>query len=446
MPTAPLGIGSYKRSDGLVPEVVLRNMYLEEDKSGISPDKTLRVQRPGLVLDYDYGAPIRAVHYRSARSERIIVAGGALFSGTTQKPVAIPGNEYVPIVSTQFATALVANGKVIIYDVDATPAPLPNDAPLDGFVVDTDQLNNYILLLQPNGRFYWIEPGEKTVDPLNYATAESLPDAGVALKRLGDEFWIFGSENVEVWQPTGDQDLPFARASGRNFERGCLHRYSVQRFDNTLVWVGDDYQVYRAANVPQVISDSGLSERIRKALGPCSAWTFGLDGHNFYVLRIPGQGTFAYDAATKAWSEFITKDQPTWLPATGAVVFGEILCGCSGDGRVWKVSGDAVNDAGDAIECVVTATVPIQGKKQRNDSVSVGVGVSQDCEIRLRWKDGQNDYPSYYDPIDVRAPFDVGTLYRLGSPDQPYRTLEVSKVDPAVRLRIAGLTYNESWS
>lgn len=445
MPIAPLGIGSYKRSDGLVPEVVLRNLYLEEDKSGISPDKTLRVQRPGLILDYDYGARIRAVHYRPVTSERIIVAGGALFSGTTQKPVAIPGNEYVAVVSTQFSTALVAGGQAIIYDGAATPAPLPNDAPYSGQVIDTDQLNNYILLLQPNGRFYWIEPGAKTVDPLNFATAESLPDAGVALRRLGDEFWIFGSENVEVWQPTGDQDLPFARAAGRNFERGCLYRDSVRRFDNTLVWVGDDYQVYRAANVPQVISDAGLSERIRKANGSCSAWTFGLDGHNFYVLRVPGQGTFAFDAATKAWSEFATLDQPVWLPATGALVYGEVLAGCSEDGRVWKVSGDAVNDAGTAVECIVTATVPIQGKKQRNDSVSVGVGVSQDCEIRLRWKDGQDDYPTYYDPIDVRAPFDVGTLYRLGSPDQPYRTLEVSKVDPAVRVRFAGLMYNEAF-
>lgn len=443
MPIAPLGIGSYKRSDGLVPEVVLRNLYLEADKSGISPDKTLRVQRPGLVLERDYGAPLRAVHYRTSTGERLVVSGGQLYNAAAIGEIG--GVGAVPVVSTQFATALVGGTQAYIYTTTIAAVALPNDAPVAGAVQDVDQLNNYILLLQPSGRFYWIVPGETKVDALNFATAESLPDAGVALRRLGDEFWIFGAENVEVWQPTGDLDLPFARAAGRNFERGCLYRDTVRRFDNTLVWVGDDYQVYRAANVPQVISDAGLSERIRKATGDCSAWTFGIDGHSFYVLRIPGQGTFAYDASTQAWSEFATQGKSAWLPWAGAQVTGVTYAGSSDDGRLWRVSGDAVNDDGVAIECVVTATVPVLGKPPRNDSVSVGVGASADCDIILRWRDGQDDFPAYYDPIEVRAPFDVGTIWRLGQPDQPYRTLEISKIDPNVRIRIAGLMVNESW-
>lgn len=443
MPIVPLGIGSYKRNDGLVPEVVLRNMYLEADKSGISPDKTLRIQRPGLALDFDYGAPIRATHYRTATGERLVVSGNQLYSGGSVG--AIAGEGAVPMTSTQFATALVGGVKAYVYTDTLANVALPNDAPLAGAVRDVDQLNNYILLLQPTGRFYWIVPGETDVDPLNFATAESLPDEGIALRRLGDEFWIFGAENVEVWQPTGDLDLPFARAAGRNFERGCLYRDTVRRFDNTLVWVGDDYQVYRAANVPQVISDAGLSERIRKATSDCSAWTFGIDGHSFYVLRIPGQGTFAYDASTQAWSEFATLGKGVWLPWVGMQIAGVTYAGSSDDGRLWRVSGDAVNDDGVAIECVVTATVPVLGKPPRNDSVSVGVGASADCDILLRWRDGQDDFPAYYDPIEVRAPFDVGTIWRLGQPDQPYRTLEISKIDPNVRIRIAGLMVNESW-
>lgn len=444
MPIAPLGIGSYKRSDGLVPEVVLRNMYLEEDKSGISPDKTLRIQRPGLSLVYDYGVPIRGVHYRTSPAEYLIVAGQTLYSGPTAKG-SIGGNDNAAMTSTQFATAIVSGRAAYLYTSSLAQVTIPADAPSGGVVQDVDQLNNYILFLQPNGRFYWIDPGETTIDPLNFATAESLPDAGIALRRLGDEFWIFGAENVEVWQPTGDQDLPFARAAGRNFERGCLYRDTVRRFDNTLVWVGDDYQVYRAANVPQVISDSGISERIRRASGECSAWTLSIDGHSFYVLRIPGQGTFAFDASTKAWSEFSSFGKPMWLPAFGIQISGVPYAGSSEDGRFWRLFPDLPNDAGEPIECVVTATVPIQAKPQRNDSVSIGVGVTQDCEIRMRWKDGQDDYPSYYDPIDVRAPYDIGTFYRLGSPDQPYRTLEISKVDPNVRLRISGCVFNEAF-
>lgn len=438
MPLIPLGIGSYKRSDGLVPEVVLRNLYLEEDKSGISPDKTLRIQRPGLSRYADYPAIIRGLHLRTSTGERLVITGGTLYVGFEAKGT-VGGTGATSIVSTPFVSVIASDGLAFLYNTAVTALPLPNDAPSGGYVQDVDQLNAYAIILLPNGRFYWLVPGETTIDALNFATAESLPDKAVAVRRLGDEFWIFGTQNIEVWQPTGDLDAPFQRASGRNFERGCFARDTVRRFDNTLVWVGDDYQVYRASSVPQVISDPGISERIRKATGPCSAWTFALDGHSFYVLTIPGQGRFAFDASTQAWSEF------TWPAGVGYQEAGEIIAGSDIDGRLWRVDADALTDDGAVFERTVSATIPILGKPPRNDSVSIGVGCSADATIRLRWKDGQEEYPTYYDEIEVHAPFDVGTLYRLGQPDQPYRTLEISCVEP-VRIRIAGMSANEGWS
>jgi len=440
MPLVPLGIGSYKRSDGLVPEVVLRNMYLEEDKSGISPDKTLRIQRPGLSLTDRLGdAPIMGLHYRTATGERLAVQNSQLFAGTAAKGTLAAASP-VAIVSTPFLSLVAADGKLYRYNTQIDVVTLPNDAPSNGFVQDVDQLNAYGLILLPNGRFYWLVPGETTINALNFATAESLPDKAKALRRLGDEFWIFGDENIEVWQPTGDQDAPFQRASGRNFERGCLARDTVRRFDNTLVWVGDDYQVYRASSVPQVISDNGIAERIRKATGPCSAWVFGIDGHSFYVLTVPGQGRFAYDAATQAWSEF------TWPVGYGYQVNGQIVAGSDVDGRLFVVDGNALTDDGAAFERCLTATVAINGRPPRNDSVSVGVGCSTLTIVRFRWKDGQDDFPTYYDEVEALAPYDVAILWRLGMPDQPYRTIEVSCVDPAVRLRISGCYANEAWS
>jgi hypothetical protein len=438
MPIIPLGVGSYKRSDGLVPEVVLRNLYLEKDESGISPDKTLRIQRPGLTRLANLSGTLRGVHYRTSTGERLAVAGSLFYVGETPRG-SIDGADPVAITSTPFATLIAGGGKLYLFGTGVATIALPDDAPSAGSVQDVDQLNGYGIVLLPNGRFYWLVPGETAIDALNFATAESLPDKAVAIRRLGDEFWIFGQENVEVWQATGDQDAPFQRASGRNFERGCLYRDAVRRFDNTLVWVGDDFQVYRASSVPQVISNPGIAERIRKTTGPCSAWTFGIDGHSFYVLTIPGQGTFAYDAATQAWSEF------TWPVGFGYQVNGETVAGSSMDGRLWRVDGNATTDDGEMFERAVTATVATQGRPPRNDSVSIGVGTSADTTIQLRWKDGQDDFPDYYDEIDVRAPFDVATLWRLGSPDQPYRTLEVSCVTDE-RIRIAGMMAEEAWA
>lgn len=435
----PLGIGAYKRTAAFTSEVVCRNCYLEKDASGVSPDETLRIQRPGLTTYETLVPSIRALDYRLGTGERLAVAGQALYANGVAKG-AIEGVGLVPMVGTAFVEVLVSGGAVYLYDTTLTTVAMPDGRQ----VIDVDQLNGYILLLCADGRYYWILPGETTVDPLNFATAESLADDGVALRRVGDEFWIFGTDTVEVWQPTGDVDAPFQRAVGRQYERGCMSRDSVRRFDNTVMWVSNDGQVCRGGPVPQIVSDNGIAERVRKRASSVSAWTFAYDGHEFYALRIPGQGTFAFDALTSLWCEFSTLGMIGWDAHVGYSREGVTYAGSATTGAVWTLDADNGTDAGLAIERIVTGTVGFMGVGPRNDSIAIGVGASEDCIVRVRWKDGQADYPDYYDEIEVRAPMDVATMYRLGQPDQPYRTFEVSCIDPA-RIRIAGMKANEGW-
>jgi len=441
MPVIPLGTGAYKRSDGFVPEVTLRNMYLEKDESGISPDNTLRITRPGLRPLYQLGGAVRGIDYRVGTGETLAVAGDMLHNAERVVGT-IGGLGVTPMVSTTFHEAIVGD-KLYLYDT----AVIPLDTPVDPFTdapqtaQDVDQLNQYILVLMTNGRWYWIVPGEAQYETTQFATAESSADGGVAICRVGDEFWIFGTKTIEPWQATGDQDAPFQRASGRLYERGCLSRDTVRRFDNSVMWVADDYTVCRGGAVPQVVSNNGLSERIRKATAATSAWTFALDGHEFYVLRIPGEGTFAYDAQTQNWCEFSTLGRKEWAPHVGTEANGVTMVGDSDTGAVWTIEPLA-DDAGTAIEWVASATVPLTGKTPRNDSISIGVGTPENAKVRVRWKDGQDDYPTVYEELLAVAPFDVCNLYRLGQPLQPYRTVEFSGL---TRVRIAGAMANEGW-
>jgi len=442
MPIVPLGLKSYQRADGFVPEVQLRNFYVEKDESGISPDITLRIQRPGMAPLRTLGTgPIRGMDYAVSTDEELTVSGTELFSGLTSKAT-IAGTGITPMVGTTFVYAILGGGTVYLYTSDETTVlALPDDA---GEVIDIEQINQYVLLLTRTGKFYWMVPGETTVDPLNFATAESSPDKAVAVCRVGDEFWIFSEDGIEPWQSTGDVDAPFQRVTGRIYERGCLARDSVIRFDNSVMWVSDDGQVCRGGAVPQVVSDNGIAERIRLRGGDLSAWVFGLDGHEFYILNIPGQGSFAYDASTQAWSEFATFGRDTWAARVGYDRHGTIVCGDSQSGKTWTLTPARGDDDGLLIERVITGTVALFGKPQRNDNISVGVGASGDTQIRIRWADGQVGYPDYYDVLDVRAPFDVASLYRLGRPEQPYRSVEISCVAPE-RIRLAGAGANQAW-
>ncbi|MCW2763388.1 MAG: hypothetical protein JWR85_3589 [Marmoricola sp.] len=439
MPAVPLGVGAYKRAAAFTPEVRMLNLYLEPDKSGLSPDNIVRIQRPGLVLDTTFDGEIRALDYRITTDSRITVAGSSLYENADVVG-SIGGEGIAPLVGTTFVYAIVGGGQAYLYTEALAVIAIPEGR----VVVDVDQLNQYVLILCSDGTFYWLVPGETTLDPLNFATAESLPDKAVSIRRVGDEFWIFGTDTVEIWQATGDLDAPFQRVAGRQYERGCMARDTVRRFDNSVMWVSDDGQVCRGAAVAQVISDNGISERIRQRTALPSAWTFALDGHEFYVLRIPGQGTFAFDAMTSSWCEFGTLGRDVWAPHVGTQYQGITLAGDSATGAVWAVDGEAATDAGTAIETTVTGTYGFLGKGPRNDSLSIGVGSSADTVIRLRWKDGQEDYPEYYEELEARAPIDVVSIYRLGQPDQPYRTVEISHIGTE-RIRIAGCVANQSW-
>lgn len=437
MPTVPLGVSANARLG--MPAVKLRNFYLEKDRSGISPDGTLRIQRPGLVPFRQLPSAIRGMMYYSTALQPLFVAGERLYADQIDVGM-VGGLGPVRMSETNFFATIVSGINLYLYNGSVIPVTMPDGRP----VQDADQLNSYVIILCPDGRFYWLRPGETVVDPLNYATAETSPDGGVALVRVGDEFLILGPKSGEWWQSTGDDDQPWLRVSGRPVERGCLSRDTVQRFDNSVIWVTDDLNVVRWDGTPRIISDEALSEAIRLRDGPPSAWVSSCDGHRFYNLRIPGQGTWVFDAATSQWSTYDSPGHSYWLPASGYEYQGQTFAGSSDSGDVWEVTASAFNDAGVPFERIVTGTVPIRGAPPRNSSFSVGANFSEDGVIRFRWKDGQEDYPNYYDELDVRAAFDVASIYRLGAPDEPYRTFEVSVTDD-LRAIIYGAMANDSW-
>lgn len=116
------------------------------------------------------------------------------------------------------------------------------------------------------GRFYWIEPGDATINPLNFATAERSPDPLVSVRTVGDQFALFGQTTTEMWFPTGDANAPFARSQSRVFDRGIWVGSDVSIKD-TLILMDTDGVVYRIdGGGPQRISDNSVEERTRRAI------------------------------------------------------------------------------------------------------------------------------------------------------------------------------------
>lgn len=441
----PLGVGAYQRNNAFQPDVELLNFVLEKDDSGASPDQFMRIQRPGYAIYATLPAATKGLFRQdgvfsgtafaaSNGSLYTVQSGSVTLKGALSSTAAAfaPGVDLLAIVTSP--SAFLYNGTTVV------PLVIPGNLN----AMDVDQLNSYIIFATQAGQFYWLEPGQIVIDALNFATAESAPDGLVAVRRLVDELWFFGVSSIEVWQATGDPLAPFQRAGGRQYERGCVARDTVRRFDNAIVWVGDDNIVYRTGSSPIDIGSPWVSERIAKRGGDLSAFVFGFDDHKLYVLRIPGQGSFAYDASTQVWSEFGSAGQTEWLPHVAADLATSTLVGDSASGAVWRMDTTLATDAGATITRRVSGSVPLQGKPGMTPNISLGVGCSADCTINIRWRDGRDPYPNYYEEMTARAPTDIVNIYRTGQAREPYRTFEVMIDDPVI-VRISGMKSGEAW-
>lgn len=448
MASVPLGLQSYDRARGIQPETRLVNLYLEEDQSGASPDEVYRLQRPGLKRLLTFPAPIRGIFQSDGvlDGQTIVVAGNHLYvsdlaGSFTDVGTLTSDGDTVSISATFERVGIVSAGEFFSYDgTTLAHIALPDGQP----IVDLDVLNSYFIVGLSSGTFFWLEPGKSTFDALDFATAESLPDGIVAVRRLKDDLFFFGSRSIEVWQATGDKDNTFQRAGGRLIDRGCQSRDTVAMFDNSLVFVGEDGLVYRIADVPQRVSTFGIEEKIRHRTDLCSAFVFTSEGHKFYVLRIPGQGTYAYDAATKAWCEFSTLNAPVWAPLCGLDTNAGPICG-DATGKLYLIDPDASTDDGLPIQRLVTGTLTLPAKPLRNASLAIGVGADAPAAFVVRYRDARDDNWSTPVTLRSRAGSDVLNMWRLGATRGPYRTLEISTV-AETRIRISGALANESWA
>lgn len=118
-----------------------------------------------------------------------------------------------------------------------------------------------------NGRFFWIDPGETTIDPLDFATAERAPDPISEVVVFGDQFWLPGANTTEPWYFTGNEDSPVLRVQGVVFDRGAWPGTAVQVHESMII-VDNSGGVFQisGAGAPKKISRPDVEQRIREAI------------------------------------------------------------------------------------------------------------------------------------------------------------------------------------
>jgi hypothetical protein len=203
----------------------------------------------------------------------------ALIANTTAKVVNVAGASVTvravaigalgnAIVTTETGAALAWTGATLTGGgaVSWTPVETPDDVGIIGLAY----IASYVVVVPAqgqniNGRFYWINPGETTIDPLDFATAERAPDPISGVVVFGDQFWLPGSNTTEPWYFTGNIDQPVLRVQGVVFDRGAWEGTAIQVKDSMII-VDNEGAVFQIQGGAKRISRPDVEERIREAI------------------------------------------------------------------------------------------------------------------------------------------------------------------------------------
>lgn len=159
-----------------------------------------------------------------------------------------------------------------------------------------------------------------TATALNYYTAENQPDDLVAVRVMGQDIFLFGTDTIEIWAQQSNADDPFALQSGRVIKTGCLCRDGIQITDNSIIWIADDHSVRRLAggDTAAFISEPWITRKLQvEPIANIGSGTQQVEGHTFYYVRTPN-GCYWWDALASSiaqqniWHTRVTNLTSTW--------------------------------------------------------------------------------------------------------------------------------------
>jgi hypothetical protein len=387
---------AYGRADDGLPESRQINLYAEASAGTLA--KVALRQRPGMVADYEVGTgPISGQFQANGvfSGDRFAVSGGELYRETTLLGAVLRGRRS-KFAASDTQLVVISGGAAYCYDGAALAViAIPND----NTVIDVVLIGaRFYFLISETDQWFWSDLGDATtIDGLAFEYSDTSPDANVGAIAIGDEVAFLGRQSVEFWYLTGSATGPLQRAQGRKYSRGCAAQGSIAYIDNGFVFVGDDRVVYRAGSVPTRISTFGIDARLRACtiIDALTSAVMEIEGHAFYILNIPGEGSFAYDAASQGWAEWRSFGLDVFRGRSCISKDGVSYMGDDQSGVIWRLDASVFTDDGGPIERLASAAVATTkyGKSVSRLELygAKGVGLEDGTEglVEVRYSDDQ---------------------------------------------------------
>ena len=190
-------------------------------------------------------------------------------------------------------------------------------------------------------------------------TAESNPDAIVALVVYNNQMMILGAITCEGFQNVGGSGFAFQR-NNVFLDKGCTSPFSVVRANKTFYMIGageDETPAIWAFNgndfdkISTTPIDTMLSRCSDEEIESAFAWTYAKRGAYFLGFNFADK-TLVYEILTSKWHERTSRiDEETsrWRVNALLSVYGRTLVFDKEDGRIGVLDFDAYTEYGNSI-------------------------------------------------------------------------------------------------
>jgi len=398
----------------------LLNFYAEAQKDGKSPFALYAT--PGMTaFSTPSDSPCRGLE---ALSDRILsvhfdVAVTVNSAGASTLVGVVPGTDRVIMARNQHIAddgtdspqvAIAAGTGYYVYE-----AGIVNFI-VEDFLVgiqSVETIDGFTIIALLSGKFYWSALNDaKTINPLNFATAEGSPDSLLRVIRFRREAWFFGTESTEIWQDTGNSESQFERLPGAVLDIGIMSKYAACRMGSNLYFIDSAKQVRQVSSGygGQRISNFGCEAALRSLTNADDVEMFGYteSGHEFLVVKSP-TFTWVWDSATGLWHERQTTGLANWQAQSYVRAFNKHIVGSTASGKLLSIEQDTMDE--DGLDIIGEATTPPASDFPKGGILNMlDVDVESGVGIGAASSRGQDVDPS----IMLAVSIDNGKTFRLG--------------------------------
>lgn len=403
----------------------LINAFAEQTPYG-APSKVIIRRSPGLLQKAENGNHIHTRGFLDALGTLLWILDDRVISvtsGFVQTDLgALTGDLPVTLARNNAAipnnVVVTENGCFNLFT--GGPPTSFADADLPGSPTSVCDFDGYFVWTFADGRVFASDLNAVTVDALSFTTEQGLI-ARRAVRYAGRLF-IFGDKWTGVYNDAGTIPFPFAREV--TIPRGIVGTHAVAGWEvgwaNQLIWVGDDYIVYKLDGyTPTPISNNDVSRSIYNAVqaglsGLIEAYVYMYEKNAFWVVNCHNQWTWEYNLTTGEWNERTSYGRPNWKGHKSVRIFDRWITGDELTGQLYEVSGTYFFEGNDPliwhVESGPITAFPTRTVIPRADfNITAGVGdfsTEGDPKVEISWS--LNGGQSYGKPV----------IRRLGPPGQ----------------------------